>query len=146
MASRPKQVQDRFDLIHWALQAFVRHPFLGGGIGSFRLSNGEVAHNSAMWFLADFGIVGLAALLGFLGWFFVKGWSVYQLAPRRERPLVLALLLAHTAMTGLAMGIEAFYQRHWWMIFALIASSYCLTLRPADHLRREAEVLAHVDP
>ena len=146
MASRPKQVQDRFDLIHWALQAFVRHPFLGGGIGSFRLSNGEVAHNSAMWFLADFGIVGLAALLGFLGWFFVKGWSVYQLASRRERPLVLALLLAHTAMTGLAMGIEAFYQRHWWMIFALIASSYCLTLRPSDHLRRADEVLAHVDP
>jgi O-antigen ligase len=146
MASRPKQVQGRFELIHWALQAFVRHPFLGGGIGSFRLSNGEVAHNSAMWFLADFGIVGLAALLGFLGWFFVKGWSVYHLAPKRERPLVLALLLAHTAMTGLAMGIEAFYQRHWWMIFALIASSYCLTLRSADNLRREAEVLAHVDP
>ena len=146
MASRPKQVQGRFELIHWALQAFVRHPFLGGGIGSFRLSNGEVAHNSAMWFLADFGILGLAALLGFLGWFFVKGWSVYHLAPKRERPLVLALLLAHTAMTGLAMGIEAFYQRHWWMIFALIASSYCLTLRPADNLRREAEVLAHVDP
>ena len=143
MASRPKQVQGRFDLIHWALQAFVRHPFLGGGIGSFRLAEGEVAHNSAMWFLADFGIVGLAALLGFLGWFFVKAWSVYRLAPERERCLVLALLLAHTAMIGLAMGIEAFYQRHWWMIFALIASSYCLTLRTSACSGHEAEVLDH---
>src|SRR4029077_3761037 len=69
MASRPKQVQGRFDLIHDALEAFANHPFLGGGIGSFRLAAGEVAHNSAMWFLADFGIAGLAALLGFLGWF-----------------------------------------------------------------------------
>jgi O-antigen ligase len=129
MARRPKQVQGRFDLIQWALQAFVRHPFFGGGIGSFRLMVGEVAHNSAMWFLADFGIVGLVALLGFLGWFFVKASWVYQMAPRRERPIVLGLLLAHTAMIGLAMGIEAFYQRHWWVIFALIASSLCLTLR-----------------
>ncbi len=35
-----------------------------------------------MWFLADFGIIGLIVLLGFLSWFFVKGWMAYQLAPR----------------------------------------------------------------
>jgi len=133
MASRPKQVQGRFDLIHAALQAFTRHPFLGGGIGSFRLGEGEIAHNSAMWFLADFGIVGLAVLLGFLGWFFAKGWFAYRFAPAREKPLVLALLLAHTAMFGLAMGIEAFYQRHWWLVLGLIASSYSLTLRRVQH-------------
>jgi O-antigen ligase len=129
MASRPKQVQGRFDLIHDALQAFARHPIFGGGIGSFRLGEGEIAHNSAMWFLADFGIVGLTALLGFLGWFFLKGWFAYRFAPVREQALVLGLLLAHTAMFGLAMGIEAFYQRHWWLVMGLIASSYSLTLR-----------------
>jgi putative inorganic carbon (HCO3(-)) transporter len=144
MASRPKQVQGRFDLIHAALQAFKQHPFLGGGLGSFRLSEGEVAHNSAMWFLADFGIVGLAVLLGFVGWFFAKAWFAYRFAPERERPLVLSLLLAHTAMLGLAMGIEAFYQRHWWVIFALIASSYALTLRSAGNARRTSEVLPYV--
>jgi hypothetical protein len=129
MASRPKQVQGRFDLIHAAFQAFTHHPFLGGGIGSFRLGEGEIAHNSAMWFLADFGIVGLAVLLGFVGWFFVKGWFAYKNAPARERPPVLSILLAHTAMFGLAMGIEAFYQRHWWLVLGLIASSYSLTIR-----------------
>jgi putative inorganic carbon (HCO3(-)) transporter len=128
MASRPKQVQGRFDLIHDALQAFAQHPIFGGGIGSFRLGEGEIAHNSAMWFLADFGIIGLVALLGFLGWFFVKGWYAYRFAPAREQALVLGLLLAHTAMFGLAMGIEAFYQRHWWFVLGLIASSYSLTL------------------
>ena len=132
MASRPKQVQGRFDLIHAAYHAFTGHPFLGGGIGSFRLGEGEIAHNTAMWFLADFGIVGLTVLLGFLGWFFVKGWFAYRAAPVRGQSLVLALALAHTAMFGLAMGIEAFYQRHWWLVLGLIASSYSLTLRRAN--------------
>jgi O-antigen ligase len=131
MASRPKQVQGRFDLIHDALDAFSRHPLLGGGIGAFRLGEGSIAHNSAMWFLADFGIVGLTVFVGFLGWFFVKGWLAYRSAQTGERPLPLALLLAHTAMLGLAMGIEAFYQRHWWLVFGMIASSYSLTLRRA---------------
>jgi len=133
MASRPKQVQGRVDLIHDAIAAFVRHPLFGGGIGSFRLGEGEIAHNTAMWFLADFGILGLSVLLGFLGWFFVKGWLTYRLAPARERSVILALLLAHTAMAGLAMGIEAFYQRHWWMVFGLIASSYSLILRRSNY-------------
>jgi putative inorganic carbon (hco3(-)) transporter len=132
MASRPKQVQGRFDLIHNAYQAFAGHPFLGGGIGSFRLGEGEIAHNTAMWFLADFGIVGLTVLLGFVGWFFAKGWFAYRLAPLRTQPLVLALILAHTAMFGLAMGIEAFYQRHWWVVLGLIASSYSLTISRAN--------------
>jgi O-antigen ligase len=127
MAARPKQVQGRFDLIHDAVEAFTRHPILGGGIGAFRLGEGEIAHNSAMWFLADFGIAGLMVFLGFLGWFFLKGWSAYRSAPANERPLTLAVLLAHTAMFGLAMGIEAFYQRHWWLVLGMVASSYSLT-------------------
>jgi putative inorganic carbon (HCO3(-)) transporter len=137
MASRPKQVQGRFDLIHDAFQAFVLHPFLGGGIGSFRLGEGEIAHNSAMWFLADFGIVGLAVFLGFIGWFVVKGWYAYRFAPAMAQPLVLALLLAHTAMFGLAMGIEAFYQRHWWLVLGLIASSYSMTLSRTNRPYRD---------
>lgn len=129
MASRPKQVQGRFDLIHEALDSFVQRPIFGGGIGSFRLEHGEIAHNSAMWFLADFGAIGLSVLLAFAGWFFVKSVAAYRAAPPVEASLVLGLLLAHTAMCGLAMGIEAFYQRHWWLALALIASSYCLACR-----------------
>ena len=130
MASRPKQVQERFDLIHQALQAFARHPLLGGGLGSFRLAVGEVAHNSVMWFLADFGILGVAAFLAFLGWFLTTAWLAYRFAPQRQQPLVLALFLAHAAMIGVAMGIEAFYQRYWWLVLSLIASAY--SLAPTD--------------
>ena len=132
MASRPQQVQGRFDLIRDAFELFRHHPLLGGGIGSFRLSEGEVAHNSAMWFLADFGVIGFTVFLGFVAWFFAKGWYAYRFAPEREQPLVLGLLAGHAAMLGLAMGIEAFYQRHWWLVFALIAASYSLVRRRVD--------------
>jgi hypothetical protein len=144
MASRPKQVQERFDLIHEALQLYSLHPFLGGGLGSFRLAAGEVAHNSVMWFLADFGPMGVVVLLGFLACFFARAWFAYRFAPASEQPLVLALLSAHAAMVGLAMGIEAFYQRHWWLIFSLIASSYSLVRRTPWHPHSEAEAFAYV--
>jgi len=144
MASRPKQVQQRFDLIHQALQVFAYHPLLGGGLGSFRLAVGEVAHNSVMWFLADFGIVGVVAFLAFLGWFFTTAWLAYRLAPDRQQPLALALFLAHVAMIGLAMGIEAFYQRYWWLILGLIGSAYSLTLRPMGHPGVRRNAFAHV--
>ena len=127
MASRPKQVQQRFDLIHQALQSFTRHPLLGGGLGSFRLAVGEVAHNSVMWFLADFGILGVSAFLAFLGWFLTTAWLAYRFAPQREQPLALALFLAHAAMIGVAMGIEAFYQRYWWLVLGLIGSAHSLS-------------------
>jgi putative inorganic carbon (HCO3(-)) transporter len=135
MASRPQQVEGRFTLIHDALAAFVQHPFLGGGLGNFRIEEGNVMHNSALWFLADFGLAGLVVLAGFLGWFFVRAWNAYRLAPEEEKPVALALLLAHTAMLGLAMGIEAFYQREWWLVMALIGSSNCLVRDAEDRLR-----------
>ena len=55
-----------------------------------------------------------------------------------HRSGVLALLLAHTAMFGLAMGIEAFYQRHWWLVLGLIASSYSLTLSRTNRPYRDS--------
>jgi hypothetical protein len=146
LASRPKQVQERFDLIQQALQAFGRHPLLGGGLGSFRLAAGEVAHNSAMWFLADFGIAGFAVFLAFLAWFFTKSWFAYRFAPEREQPLALALFLAHGAMVAVAMGIEAFYQRYWWLVVALIASAYTLTLRTTGRQCCGREVSLNVSP
>ncbi len=146
MASRPKQVQQRLDLIHEALQVSVYHPLLGGGLGSFRLAVGEVAHNSVMWFLADFGIVGVVAFLGFLGWFFTTAWLAYRFAPHRRQPLALALFLAHVAMIGVAMGIEAFYQRYWWLVLGLIGSAYSLTLQPMGHPGVRRNTFAPVRP
>src|SRR5207249_4681139 len=123
MAARPERGVSRLDLIWDAWAQFAQHPFLGGGLGSFLAMEGTYVHNTAVWFLADFGIVGLAALLGFLGWFLIASWSAYRHAPVDQKPVVLALMMGHALMLGLSMGIEAFYQRHWWLVLALIASS-----------------------
>jgi hypothetical protein len=34
-------------------------------------------------------------------------------------------------MFGLSLGIEALYQRHWWMIVSLIGAAYSLARHPA---------------
>ncbi len=131
MAARPEQGESRFQLIRDALTEFARHPFFGGGLGSFLVTEGTIVHNTAVWFLAEFGIFGLIVLTGFLASFFTMGWFAYRYAPLREKPLMLALLLGHAAMLGLAMGIEAFYQRHWWLVFALIGAGYSLARQQA---------------
>ncbi len=133
MAARPEQGESRFELIRDALAAFARHPVFGGGLGSFLVSEGTIVHNTAVWFLAEFGILGLIVLVGYLASFFTMGWFAYRYAPPREKPLMLALLLGHTAMLGLAMGIEAFYQRHWWLVFALIGAGYSLARQQAGY-------------
>jgi O-antigen ligase len=126
MAARPEQGESRFELIRDALAEFARHPVFGGGLGSFLVSEGTIVHNTAVWFLAEFGILGLIVLVGYLASFLTMGWFAYRYAPPREKPLMLALLLGHGAMLGLSMGIEAFYQRHWWLVFALIGAGYSL--------------------
>jgi len=47
------------------------------------------------------------------------------------RTFALALLSAHGAMLGLSVGIEALYQRHWWLVLALGAA-----LTGIEHTRR----------
>jgi len=129
MASRPQQIQDRFDLIHDAWVQFEAHPWLGGGLGRFFVKEGIMIHNTAFWFLADLGIVGLLVFIGFVVWFAHRAWLAFRLSPREERPVILAAAMAHLAILGLMMGIEGFYQRHWWMILALIAAGYTQALK-----------------
>jgi O-antigen ligase len=136
MAGRAEVGETRFQLFQHAWAQFADSSPVGGGLGSFVANNGTIAHNTAMWYLADFGIVGLTVLVGFMYWFVRRSLAAYRLAPEHEKPIVLALLLAHVGMMGLAMGIEASYQRHWWLTLALIASSYRVALGDARRRRR----------
>jgi putative inorganic carbon (hco3(-)) transporter len=119
----------RVDLVSTGLQSFSRHPFFGTGIGSFFAQQGSIEHNSAVWFLTEFGLVGLVIFCGFLGWFFLKARSAYRRAPLPQKPIVFGITLGFIAMAGMSLGIEAFYQRHWWLTFALIAASNSVALR-----------------
>jgi hypothetical protein len=80
-------------------------------------------HNTPLWFVVDFGLVGLGVFVGFIAWFYVTGARNYFAMPADVRPYLLGLLAGNSGMLGLSMGIEAFYQRHWWLCFALIGAA-----------------------
>ncbi len=127
MALRPETNISRMELMQGALEEASKHPVLGGGLGSFLDAEGTIVHNTPLWFLADLGLAGFVILAGFLLWFFASGLSAYELAPAAAKPVIGGLLVGHAAMSILSMGIEAFYQRHWWLVCALIGSCYSLT-------------------
>lgn len=124
MASRPAQIQSRVDILVDAAHMFSENPLLGVGLGTFAEQEAIIIHNTPMWFLTEFGLFGFIIFICFIAWFVMKALHAHRMCGDSDKAFVLALLLSHVAMIGLSMGIEAFYQRHWWLIFALIASAF----------------------
>jgi putative inorganic carbon (hco3(-)) transporter len=123
MVDRPETVHQRVDLMEHSLAQFREHPLVGLGLGGFRGEEGLIVHNTPLWFLADFGLIGMFVFCGFVAWFYLSGLRSYLAAAADAQPLVLAVIVSHSAMLGLSMGIEGFYQRHWWLCFGLIAAA-----------------------
>ena len=89
-------------------------------------------HNTALWFLSDLGLIGLAVFLALVVSVAVRLFSALPVASGELRPMVLALLCGHVVMAGVSLGIEAFYQRHWWLVFAAAGVATVLALRSSD--------------
>jgi putative inorganic carbon (HCO3(-)) transporter len=104
---------------------FRENVLFGAGLGSFARSEGLIVHNTALWFLTEMGLLGLVAFLGFILWFAYRAARSYRRSCAMEKRLMLALLVAHLAAAGLSVGIEAFYQRYWWVIMSLIGAVHC---------------------
>ncbi len=126
MATRGAQIEARLEYIDVALHDFAASPILGTGLGYFADQYGWIIHNTPLWIMAEMGLVGLIVFTGFAAWFIWAGVSAYRAAPADERPIVLGLVLAFTAMCVLSVGIEALYQRHWWLVMSLIAAAHVL--------------------
>jgi O-antigen ligase len=133
MAFRPEVTtglgRGRMDLIEHGLAGFSEHPFFGVGVGTFFATENTIVHNTPVWFLTEFGLIGFTIFAGFVAWYFVKARKAYLFAPPQQRPVVLGLILAHCSMLVFSLGIEAFYQRHWWLVMALISSCYGVVRR-----------------
>lgn len=125
MTMRPTQIASRIELMYAALDTARSHPLVGAGTGVFLERHGEIVHSTAFWLLAETGLLGLGLFLGLVLWFVRRGLEGYR---RAEEPgaatLVLALLLAHLSMVGISLGIEAFYQRQWWLVMGLLAITF----------------------
>jgi len=125
LSSRGTQ-ESRIALITDAIPMFWQSPILGIGLGVFEQRIGVIIHNTPIWILTECGVVGFAIFTGFVLWIQLRGLNAYLLADRNRKPLVLGLIAASLAMLGLSLGIEALYQRHLWMVWALMASCHTL--------------------
>lgn len=129
MAFREAQVQSRVTSIQDALAMLSESPAVGIGLGVYGERQGMIIHNTPVWILTECGILGFVVFSGFACWFIQRGRTAYRFSRADNKAIVLALVLGHVAMLGLSLGIEALYQRHWWMVMALIASSYVVARR-----------------
>lgn len=123
-ATRAHSIDMRLDYMRVGLREFATAPILGVGLGYFAAEHNWIIHNTPLWILAEMGVVGLIAATGFLLWLLRRGIDAWRTAPPEQRPIVLGLLLAFAGMAALSLGVEALYQRHWWLVMAgLVASA-----------------------
>lgn len=126
MAVRTSPIDSRLDILHTALPLWSAHPVFGIGIGTFLVRRDIIIHNTPLWILTELGAAGFIVFIGFVSWFVVKGLTAYVHVRGPDRDLVLGLTLSHIAMLGLSVGIEALYQRHWWLMLGLIGAACSL--------------------
>ena len=132
LAERRNTAEQRLDQIREAIPLIRENPVLGVGIGGFvyaqrtKQPTRPYIHNTTVWMLTDFGLVGLTIFIGLISWIFVRGVRVFRRVGRTERPVVLGLMAAHAGMFGVSVGIEALYQRHWWLFMALLGACFSI--------------------
>ncbi|GEO34125.1 hypothetical protein CAE01nite_18500 [Cellulomonas aerilata] len=119
LVSRPDQVGARLSLAAGAVDDFVAYPLLGTGLGVNAATSENIVHNTALWTLAEMGLVGFVAFAGFALANAARMLAAARAVDGADRSLLLALLSAHAAMLGVSTGIEALYQRHWWLVLAV---------------------------
>ena len=98
------------------LALFLAHPIIGAGLGAYmddRLRTaGEplVIHSTAIWLLAETGLVGFAVFLA-------AAWRLLREAVRhRAEPAGLLLLLILCALAVMSLVHELLYQRAFWLL------------------------------
>jgi O-antigen ligase len=102
-------IQLRFHLWETALKAFLAYPFLGIGIGQFRVVHLIIpnlrfsplfpetvrldAHNIVLSYLSEAGLLGLCSLLYFMISFLRLGWGTYKgFLNKEDLPILTSLL------------------------------------------------------
>jgi hypothetical protein len=106
-------------LLGW--QAWLRHPVLGGGLGTFLLER-EIAglppvviHSVPIWFMAEMGLVGLAAYVALIGSLVACGAAALW---RRDR-WATGLLIIVAAFVLMGLVHDVFFQRTFWFAAGL---------------------------
>jgi Na+-transporting NADH:ubiquinone oxidoreductase subunit NqrB len=96
---------------------FVDSYGVGIGLGTFRVENNQIIHNTALWLLVEMSIAGLALYCALVVVPATDGLRLALARPGIGAPL----LAAHFSMVATSATIEASYQRHWWVVIGMIA-------------------------
>ncbi|HJQ76767.1 MAG TPA: O-antigen ligase family protein [Acidimicrobiia bacterium] len=129
LAGRTYTIDSRFTLMEQGMDAFLDNPLFGIGLGNSHELFGQIIHNTLLWTAAELGVIGLIVFAGFLIWIARRLGEAFWAARAVHRPLVSFLIMGNAAMLAFSLSVEAFYQRHWWMLFALTACASAVATR-----------------
>ncbi len=120
-----REVASRLDVVEQASRSLLHSPLWGIGLGvapTLPGQNALIIHSTYFWLLAECGLIGL-------GLFAMLGLSVrrqFLTVRRAARPEVYAaaaaLACGLAAWLGLMVGIEALYQRHFWLLAGVLGA------------------------
>lgn len=113
--------QERWATLTHALELWRESPVFGAGLGVFIAKSStwfghpQVIHNTPLWILAEFGLIGAA----------VMGWAFFLLAHHAARlgkflPARRVLLLMILAFAVFSLAHEIFFQRIFWFVLGAV--------------------------
>jgi hypothetical protein len=106
-------------LLGW--QAWLQHPVLGGGLGTFLLERERaglplvVIHSVPIWFMAEMGLVGLAAYVALIGSLLACGVAALW---KRDR-WATGLLIVVMGFVLMGLVHDVLFQRTFWFAVGL---------------------------
>lgn len=122
LAGRRHSIESRFALIDHAFDAIGESPLVGIGLGNSPVRYGQIIHNTLLWITSEMGVIGLVVFGGFLVWMAARLADAAATTMPARRRMVSFLIMGNVGMLVFSQFVEAFYQRHWWLLFALTAS------------------------
>ena len=118
---------ERWETIAGGLRLWLDRPLFGAGIGAYVESLRHAGlkmqgiHSVYIWFLAEMGLVGLAAAVGAGAFIAVKAWRMMGLRASRPWGLAIIGVLSFMALGGIVQ--DFFYQRIFWFVLGLAAAT-----------------------
>ncbi len=123
----------RTEIWHQAFESFAARPFTGTGAAAFRTSDSQkVAHNFALGFLAEVGLIGFVLFMIIL----VKSFRTALRLPDGLRALWITMLMTWLIGASLYNFEE---KKQTWLIFGLIAVCGRLFAPVSEHPPHEGE-------
>jgi O-antigen ligase len=125
--------EERWGTVWDGIVLWLKYPFLGGGLGAYvaqRIAAGiypQVIHNVPLWFMAEFGLIGLAAYVALIASFVIWGLSQLDRASTRHRAK--AVLFAVTVFVLMGILHDIFYQRAFWFMLGLFVTDQVVRVR-----------------